>query len=250
MRSSAPRVERCSDVARRSFSAGRDSRPFSGIFGRLGHLRFSGMTINQLHGGHMKRITLLAASFAAGFCSPSCRRLPDAAGLIGSQDTSVAARSRARTCARGLLDRLDQRAEVQANAAGVEALKDTGRGYSAHQKPAAGRLSSDPQQAATGSPDCRRRLLSRTRPRSPLAGPRASIETPGPRTSRLRPATSFSFHYDLRWRGGLRRGGSPRMFVDTQGRGTVNDAPAALSDQATSHQCASGADQHVTFDGT
>jgi hypothetical protein len=164
----------------------------------------------------MKRITLLAAASLLALLGTVGGA--NAGGLIGSgdiRDNSI----KGEDLRAGLLDRLDESADVKANADEIKALKAQIAALTA--KPAAG--ASGPEWAANpGSTIVSATTVQLTK----AAAGGTSVETQDLGIPVLA-GDVIAFHYDLA-DGATCGGGSPRMFVYFQGDDT-NGAPRANS---------------------
>lgn len=151
----------------------------------------------------MKRITLLAAASLLALLATVGGA--NAAGLIGSddiRDDSI----RGKDLRSGLLDRLDQRAEVKANADEIKALKAQVAALSA--QPAAGA-----PNAAEWVPNAGAVIVDATT--VALSGGNTSLETTDLDLP-VQAGSVVSFHYELE-DGAECIGGAPRLFVVMQG---------------------------------
>jgi hypothetical protein len=189
-------------------------------------------------GGIMKRITLLAAASLLALLATVGGA--NAGGLIGSQDIQDDS-IKGKDLRSGLVDRLDQSAEVKANADEIKALKAQIAALTA--KPAAGPTGPD-WAANPGSTIVSATTVQLTK----LAAEGTSVETQDLGIPVLA-GDVISFHYDLA-NGANCIGGSPRMFVYFQGDNT-NGAPRANSwDQNISNgvdAACGGAGRNVEF---
>ena len=163
----------------------------------------------------MKRITLLAAASLLALLATVGGA--NAAGLIGSNDIENGS-IKGKDLRSGLVDRLDQRAEIAALEKKVAALEAQGAA-----QPASGASDVADWAANPGSTIVSATTVQLTK----LASEGTSVETQDLGIPVLE-GDVISFHYDLA-DGATCVGGSPRMFVYFLGDDTVNDAPRANS---------------------